>query len=80
MLNLVKDSDDIPPVIHEVGWKLHRSVTGEAYRRDLAYANEMGLRTYWWSGTDRNGKDMTVAWVSTSERGSVLSAYYIQEA
>ncbi|MFF9268636.1 hypothetical protein [Streptomyces rochei] len=80
MLSLIKSTDDMPPVIHEVGWRLRKPITPEAYRRDVAYAGEMGLNTYWWSGEDRNGRVMSIAWITTGERGALLSAYEIQEA
>jgi hypothetical protein len=77
MVHLAKDSDDAPE-IYEVDWRLRKRVTGDAYRRDLVYASEMGLNTYWWSGEDRDGRPMSIAWVTTSERGALLSAYEIQ--
>lgn len=79
MLSLIKDSDDMPPVIHEVGWRLRKPITPEAYRRDVAYASELALNVHEWSGEDRAGRPMTIAWVQTPN-GRVLAAYEIQEA
>lgn len=79
MPNLAKSADDAYPEIHEVGWRLRRSITPEAYRRDLAYAHEMALDAHWWSGEDRDGRPLTIAWVQTPN-GRLLAAYEIQEA
>lgn len=66
-------------IVHEVGWKLRRKVQYSAYRRDLAYAAEMALNAHEWSGEDRDGRPMTIAWVE-SPNGRVLAAYEIQGA
>ncbi|MGW2169126.1 hypothetical protein ACWC1C_01185 [Streptomyces sp. NPDC001705] len=66
-------------IVHEVGWRLRREVPYGAYRRDLAYAAEMALNAYEWSGEDRDGRPMTIAWVQTPN-GRQLAAYEIQGA
>jgi hypothetical protein len=68
--------DDTGQIIHEVGWHLHRQVTTEAYRRDLAYAHEMALDVHEWRGRDRDGRAVTVVWVATPS-GRLLATYEI---
>jgi hypothetical protein len=65
-------------LIHEVGWRLRKEVTREAYLRDLAYAQDLHFPVHEWRGEDREGKPMVISWVTTGERGSLLSAYEIQ--
>jgi hypothetical protein len=65
-------------VINEVGWRFRKEVTREAYLRDLAYAEDMRFPVHEWRGEDRAGKPMIVAWITTGEKGSLLSAYEIQ--
>jgi hypothetical protein len=79
MVPLAKSTDGTPLVVHEVGWKLRRLVTPEAYRRDVAYAAEQALNVHEWTGEDRNGRPMTIAWVQTPN-GRQLTAYEIQGA
>lgn len=64
--------------IHEVGWKLRKEITRQAYLRDLVYAHELMFPVREWRGEDREGKPLHVVWVTTGERGSLLSAYEIQ--
>ncbi|MFF3363609.1 hypothetical protein [Streptomyces misionensis] len=64
-------------IIHEVDRRLRKPVTHTDYRRDLAYAHEMGLGVHSWRGEDREGKPMVITWVTT-DSGRVLSAYEIQ--
>jgi hypothetical protein len=65
-------------LIHEVGWKLRKEVTREAYLRDLAYAEDMHFPVYTWFCLDREDKPMAITWITTGEKGSLLSAYEIQ--
>lgn len=64
-------------VINEVGWKLRKEVTREAYLRDLAYAQDLAFPVHEWRGEDRDGSQLHVVWVSTPS-GALLSAYEIQ--
>jgi hypothetical protein len=64
--------------IHEVGWKLRKEVTREAYLRDLVYAGDLKFPVNEWRGLDRVGRPTVIVWVTTGESGSLLSAYEIQ--
>ncbi|MEV7814239.1 hypothetical protein AB0P05_26465 [Streptomyces flaveolus] len=64
-------------VINEVGWRLRKEVTREAYLRDLAYAQEQALSVCEWRGEDREGRPLVVTWVQ-SPNGAQLAAYEIQ--
>lgn len=63
-------------LIKEVGWRLSKEVTREAYLRDLAYAEDLKFPVHEWRGEDRDGKAMVISWVATSA-GNLLSAYEI---
>lgn len=78
MVQLAKASES---VIHEVGafgGLFRKEVTREAYLRDLAYAQDLAFPVREWRGQDRAGKPLHVVWVTTGERGALLSAYEIQ--
>jgi hypothetical protein len=64
-------------LIHEVGWRLRKEVTREAYLHDLAYADDLRFSAHEWRGEDRDGKPMTISWIVTPT-GTLLSAYEIQ--
>lgn len=76
MVQLSKVGDSPTQTVHEVGWHLHKQVTWPAYRRDLAYAHEMGLDVHEWRGEDREGRPMHVVWV-VATNGHELSVYEI---
>jgi hypothetical protein len=63
-------------IITEVHGRLRREITQDAYQRDLRYAEDLCLPAHEWSGTDRDGRPMAIAWVCTTN-GRVLSAYEI---
>lgn len=63
-------------LIKEVGWKLGKEITEEAYRSDLRYAEGLAFPVHEWEGTDREGKPLTVSWIP-SPSGALLSAYEI---
>lgn len=64
-------------VVHEVGWRLRKEISREAYLRDLAYAEDLKFPVHEWRGEARDGEPMVIGWV-LSTRGEVLSAYEIQ--
>jgi hypothetical protein len=68
---------DTGQIIHEVGWHLHKQVTTEAYRQDLAYACEQALEIHEWRGQDRDHRALTVVWIAPPN-GRLLAAYTIQ--
>ncbi|MBA2951414.1 hypothetical protein [Streptomyces himalayensis] len=63
-------------LIKEVGWRLNKEITREAYLRDLAYAEDLRFSVHEWRGEDRAGKPMVISWVATPN-GAALSAYEI---
>jgi hypothetical protein len=68
---------DASQIIREVGWKLRREVTREAYERDIRYAEDLRLSVCEWRGEDRDDKPVIVTWVATPS-GRLLAAYEIQ--
>lgn len=63
-------------LIKEVGWRLSKEVTREAYLRDLVYAQDLRLPVHEWHGEGRDHKPMVISWVTTPA-GKLLSAYEI---
>lgn len=63
--------------IHEIGWHLYREIPETALRRDEAYAAEQGLDVHEVAVRDREGRPVTVRWVTTPT-GALLSAYEIE--
>lgn len=63
-------------LIKEVGWKLSKEITREAYLRDLVYAEDLKFDVNEWRGESRDGKPMVISWVVTPA-GALLSAYEI---
>jgi hypothetical protein len=63
-------------LIKEVGWRLSKEITREAYLRDLAYAEDLKFPVHEWQGEDRDHEPMVISWVATPA-GALLSAYEI---
>lgn len=64
-------------IISEVGWKLRKEITREAYLVDMARAERLEFPVHEWSGAARDGRRLTVAWV-VGLGGSIVAAYEIQ--
>lgn len=65
--------------IIERAWRLEREITPGEYAADMDHAERMLLPVGTWTGTDRSGQPLTVAWVSGPETGVVFSAYEITQ-
>jgi hypothetical protein len=76
MIHLNKPKYGSAQLIKEVGWRLSKEITREAYLRDLAYAEDLKFPVHEWQGEDRDHKSMVISWVATPA-GALLSAYEI---
>lgn len=74
MIHLAKEGS--AQLIKEVGWRLSKEITREAYLRDLAYAEDLKFPVHEWQGEDCEGESMVISWIA-SPAGSLLSAYVI---
>jgi hypothetical protein len=76
-VHLVKPSDGQSQTIREVGWRLRKEITQEAYQADMAHAERLEFPAYQWAGQARDGRPLAVTWV-VGLAGSIVAAYEIQ--
>lgn len=61
--------------IIERAWRMEREITPADFAKDMEHAKDMLLPVHSWTGTDRNGGPLEVAWVTGPETGALFSAY-----
>lgn len=76
-IDISKPSDGQTQTIREVGWRLRKEITQEAYRTDMARAQRLEFPTYQWAGEARSGRPLAVTWV-VGLGGSIVAAYEIE--
>lgn len=64
------------PII-ERAWRMRREITRSDFNADMDKAKVMDLRVHEWTGKDRSGTPLTVAWVAGPQTGTLFSAYEI---
>lgn len=67
------------PRIIERQWRGTHPISPEIFNADMQYAAQLHARQYEWSGTDRAGNPMVIAWWAGQRAGKLFSAYEITQ-